>query len=289
MTASGNDDICGAILRQLETDFLLGIRAVPLRPPKPRPAARTQGAAPAAHAPAGHPAPARTPAAPAASPAVHSNVDASLRCQQLTRDEIARREALLRELDEKQVRQCRRCGLHHTRTRTVFGQGNPAARLVFVGEAPGHDEDIQGLAFVGRAGQLLTKMIEAGMGLAREDVFICNILKCRPPNNRTPAPDEISACWPLLDQQLRILQPEVIVALGAPASQTLLRTGESIGRLRGRWHDYYISGAPGMGEPTPLMPTYHPAYLLRNPADKVKAWNDLQMVMARLGLPLPQK
>jgi DNA polymerase len=161
-----------------------------------------------------------------------------------------------------------------------------------VGEAPGFDEDQQGLAFVGKAGQLLTKMIEA-MGLSREWVFICNILKCRPPENRTPAPDEISACWPYLDEQLRTIQPDVIVALGKPASQTLLRTDESIGRLRGVWHEYYPLGTPGEGGTAgegpaiALMPTYHPAYLLRSPNEKGKAWSDLKQVVARLGLTLP--
>src|SRR5690606_37096984 len=129
----------------------------------------------------------------------------------LSEAEIQRRQRLLDDLDEQQVKLCRKCELCDTRTNTVFGQGSPAARLVFVGEAPGADEDAQGLAFIGKAGQLLSKMIEA-MTLTREQVFICNILKCRPPNNRDPAPNEISACWPYLDQQLRIIQPEVIVA-----------------------------------------------------------------------------
>jgi DNA polymerase len=131
-------------------------------------------------------------------------------------------------------------------------------------------------------------MIEA-MGLSRNHVYICNILKCRPPDNRDPAPDEISACWPYLDQQLRTIQPEVIVTLGKPASQTLLRTTEGISRLRGNWHEYYTSGSPLVGSPTPLMPTYHPAYLLRSPGEKAKAWSDLKMVMARLGLAVPNK
>ncbi len=200
---------------------------------------------------------------------------------------VEKRKTALAQLDESQVQGCTKCGLCETRTNTVFGQGHPAARLVFVGEAPGADEDQQGLAFVGRAGQLLTKMIEA-MGLTRDEVFICNILKCRPPNNRNPAPDEIAACWPNLDAQLRIIQPEVIVALGKPASQTLLRTSESIGRLRGQWHDYYISGSAMAGAPTPLMPTYHPAYLLRSPGEKGKAWSDLKMVLGKLSLPVPR-
>ncbi|MCG3138115.1 MAG: hypothetical protein HJJLKODD_01975 [Phycisphaerae bacterium] len=192
----------------------------------------------------------------------------------------------LRRLDEEQVKGCQKCTLCQTRTNTVFGQGHPLARLVFVGEAPGFDEDQQGLAFVGRAGQLLTDMIEKGMKLKRADVFICNVLKCRPPNNRTPATDEITACSPYLFEQLRILQPEVICALGAPAAQTLLNTKESIGRLRGRFHDFYISGSPGIGPSVPLMPTFHPAYLLRSPGEKGKAWEDLKKIMIKLGLPL---
>lgn len=200
-----------------------------------------------------------------------------------TGDDVADR---LRLLDEQQVRGCTRCALSKTRTRTVFGQGSPCARLVFVGEAPGFDEDRQGLAFVGQAGQLLTKMI-AAMGTTRDDVFICNVLKCRPPGNRAPAPDEIAACSPYLYEQLRSIRPEVIVALGAPASQTLLQTTESIGRLRGRFHDFYPSGVAGQGEAIPLMPTYHPAYLLRTPSEKMKTWQDLQQVMARLGLEQP--
>lgn len=290
-----------SLARHLETDLLLGVRAVPLALTQ-KPAGAFGRNSPQAARPGQSPAnrttqvgafprvtstaavAARTLAAGAPPVATSSPAP---KVQNLPPEEIKRREEMLREI-EAQVRKCRKCGLAETRTKTVFGQGSPAARLVFVGEAPGHDEDQQGLAFVGRAGQLLTKMIDA-MGLTRDQVFICNILKCRPPNNRDPAPDEVSNCWPFLDQQLRVIQPEVIVALGKPASQTLLRTTESIGRLRGHWHDYYISGAPGMGEPTPLMPTFHPAYLLRSPNEKGKAWADLQMVMAKLGLPLPKK
>jgi len=184
---------------------------------------------------------------------------------------------------------CRKCSLCETRTQTVFGQGSPTARLVFVGEAPGFEEDRQGLVFVGRAGQLLTRMIENGMGLKREDVFICNVLKCRPPNNRDPSSDEVLACSPYLRRQLELIDPEVIVALGSPAAKTLLNTAESIGRLRGRFHDHYLSGVTGEGPSIALMPTYHPAYLLRNPAEKKKTWEDLQLVMQALGLPVPQK
>jgi len=203
-------------------------------------------------------------------------------------EECVRREEALRELDRKSVKSCTQCGLHRERTKTVFGQGHAAARLVFVGEGPGRDEDMQGLAFVGRAGQLLTDMIHA-MTLLREEVFICNVVKCRPPGNRTPTPDEMATCWPYLEQQLQIIQPEIIVTLGRPATQTLLRTSEPIGNLRGRWHDFYLSGTPMAGQPIPLMPTYHPAYLLRDPSEKKKAWSDLKMVMARMGLAVPSR
>lgn len=191
----------------------------------------------------------------------------------------------LRVLDETQVKNCRKCRLCEGRTQTVFGQGNAAARLVFVGEGPGFEEDKQGLAFVGPAGQLLTRMI-AAMGLTRDDVYICNVVKCRPPENRTPQADEILACSPYLHEQLSILGPEMIVALGAPAAKTLLNTADSIGRLRGRFHDYV---GDGTGAAIPVMPTYHPAYLLRSPEEKVKVWADLQLVMAELGLQSPQR
>jgi uracil-DNA glycosylase len=290
MSISPDDELRGAIARYLETDTLLGVKAAPLAPPSVAPPAR----------PALTPrSPIRDPRSeirnqpPAVPPSLHPSVPASLgssssvpRVMNVPPEDLAARQATLRALDEGQVRKCVKCKLCETRKKTVFGQGHAAPRIVFVGEAPGADEDAQGLAFVGRAGQLLTQMI-AAMGLSRDEVFICNILKCRPPGNRTPAPDEISACWPYLDEQLRVLQPEVIVALGAPASQTLLRTTESIGRLRGQWHEYYTSGSPMIGQPTPLMPTFHPAYLLRSPGEKGKAWSDLKTVMQRLGLPLP--
>jgi len=192
----------------------------------------------------------------------------------------------LKALAQQHADGCEKCHLAQSRNKVVFGQGAADTNLVFVGEAPGAEEDKQGLAFVGRAGQLLTRMVEA-MGLTRDQVYICNVLKCRPPGNRTPSADEIAACSPMLLQQLQIIEPKVIVALGAPASQTLLETKEAIGRLRGRFHDFYPSGTPLIGEPVKLMPTYHPAYLLRNPPDKRKAWEDLQLVMAELGLPVP--
>jgi DNA polymerase len=204
-------------------------------------------------------------------------------------EELERHRVALNVIDEQEVKGCTKCGLAETRTKTVFGVGSPAARIVFVGEAPGHDEDVTGEPFVGRAGQLLTDMIQKGMGLRREDVYICNVLKCRPPNNRTPAADEIAACREYLWRQIEIIQPELIIALGAPAAQTLLGTREGIGQLRGRFYDFYPSGTSLIGEPIPLLPTFHPAYLLRSPQEKAKAWEDLKLAMAKLGIPIPRR
>lgn len=254
-------DVRKIVRQNLETDALLGIKEIPL--------SQTEVAAAKSLAGPRSPARAKRPGkAATASP------------------DDSEQAAQLRVLDEQEVRPCQRCGLAATRTNTVFGQGSPSARLAFVGEAPGFEEDRQGLAFVGRAGQLLTRMIQA-MTLTREEVFICNVLKCRPPNNRDPAPDEIAACSPHLIKQLQIIQPEVIVALGAPAARTLLRTKDSIGRLRGRFHDFYVDGPLSGNAPVPLMPTYHPAYLLRSPQHKAKAWSDLQAVMEKLDLKRP--
>ena len=172
------------------------------------------------------------------------------------------------------VHDCRKCRLHQGRTHVVFGTGNPNADLVFIGEAPGYDEDVQGEPFVGRAGQLLTRIIEA-MGLRREHVYILNIIKCRPPENRNPLPDELAACRPILEAQLACLQPRVICALGTFAAQALLQTEERITRLRGRLHQ--------MGN-IQVMPTYHPAYLLRNPQAKRAVWDDVQQIQRLLGL-----
>lgn len=170
--------------------------------------------------------------------------------------------------------ECTRCKLYKHRHTIVFGDGNPKAELVFVGEGPGADEDAQGLPFVGRAGKLLTQMIEA-MGLERKDVYICNVVKCRPPENRTPEDDEVSTCSPFLLRQLAVIAPKVIVCLGAVAAKTLLRTNRGISQFRGQWLDYRGSK---------LMATYHPAYLLRNPNAKGEVWKDLQKVMVVLGL-----
>jgi len=170
--------------------------------------------------------------------------------------------------------ECTRCKLHSTRHTIVFGDGNPKAELVFVGEGPGADEDAQGLPFVGRAGKLLTQMIEA-MGLRREDVYICNVVKCRPPENRQPEEDEVKTCSPFLFRQIDVIAPKVIVCLGAVAAKTLLQTNRGISQFRGEWLEF---------RGRKLLATYHPAYLLRNPPAKSEVWKDLQKVMAVLGL-----
>jgi uracil-DNA glycosylase len=173
-----------------------------------------------------------------------------------------------------EIGDCTRCPLHKGRTNLVFGVGNPQARLMFIGEGPGRDEDEQGEPFVGRAGQLLTKIIQA-MGLQRSDVYIANIVNCRPPNNRNPEPVEMQTCSPFLIKQIEAIKPEAMVALGNIAVQTLLDTSVGITRLRGRFHDY---------QGVPLMPTFHPAFLLRDPHKKKEVWQDMQLVMKKLGL-----
>ena len=189
-------------------------------------------------------------------------------------DAVERVEGDTLERIREDIGDCTRCRLHKQRTNIVFGVGNPKAELVFVGEGPGHDEDVQGIPFVGRAGKLLTQMIEA-MGLQRDDVYICNVVKCRPPENRLPERDEIATCSPFLLRQLAAISPKVIVCLGSCAAQALLGTNQSMSRLRGQWFDYRGSR---------LIATYHPAYLLRNPAAKGEVWSDLKKVMAHLGL-----
>jgi DNA polymerase len=185
-------------------------------------------------------------------------------------DERRTRLALIAE----EVRGCTRCGLHEQRNQTVFARGNPFAELCFVGEGPGADEDRLGEPFVGAAGQLLDRMI-AAMGYHRDEVYICNVVKCRPPNNRKPEPVEMASCMPYLTQQLALVQPKVIVALGATAMQGMMGTTEGITRMRGKWKLYKGS--------IPVMPTFHPAYLLRQPAAKRDVWSDLQQVMKHLG------
>ena len=222
----------------------------------------TTGAAEAAHALASEPAAVSAEASPSTDPV------AALR---LIREDIG---------------DCTLCRLHKGRTNLVFGAGNPRAELMFIGEGPGADEDAQGEPFVGRAGQLLNKMIEA-MGLRREDVYIANVVKCRPPGNRTPERDECDTCSPFLMRQVAAIQPKVIVALGAVAAKNLLGVNDAMGNLRGRWYDFAPPQAPP-GYSARLAVTYHPAFLLRDPRQKKETWKDLQMVMKHLGLTIKQ-
>lgn len=185
--------------------------------------------------------------------------------------DVVRPEEAVGQIRE-QLGDCTRCKLHSTRSNIVYGVGDPCAELMFVGEAPGRDEDQQGVPFVGRAGQLLTKIIEA-IDLRREDVYIANVIKCRPPKNRNPEPDEIETCQPYLFAQIDAIQPKVIVALGAFAVKTLLQRDESISKLRGRTFDY--RGAK-------LIPTFHPAYLFRSPDKKADVWEDMKKVRSLL-------
>ncbi|GAB6186394.1 uracil-DNA glycosylase [Thermopirellula anaerolimosa] len=192
--------------------------------------------------------------------------------------EARTREDLLKELAQ-QVAACRKCPeLVNYRTQTVFGVGNPYAELVFIGEAPGADEDRQGEPFVGRAGQLLTDMITRGMGMQRKDVYICNILRCRPPDNRTPTAEEAAHCRPWLDATLSVIQPQFICCLGATAAKYLLQTEQPIGRLRGKVWEY------GSAK---VVCTYHPAYLLRSPNMKKEAWEDIKLLLRLMGRPVP--
>jgi DNA polymerase len=197
---------------------------------------------------------------------------------------------MLKEL-QAEFAGCAKCGLVKTKTKYVFGEGNPNAEIFFLGEGPGGEEDLSGRPFVGRAGKLLTDIIVKGMGLKREDVYIGNIVKCRPPENREPHPEEVIACIPYLVRQIQIIHPKVIVALGASAVQGLLPDLElTISKLRGHFYDYYLAG-PGetSGPSVKVMPTFHPAYLLRNPPAKAYTWDDIKKVMAYVGVPIPEK
>jgi len=264
---------------RLEWLRLLGVSELPVRPgeegrlapdsPEPPAGRLREGAAPAMQAGlfGGGEAAEREPAAGrrgrAPSPASPLLVERSA--------EAADAGAALR-LVREDLGECTRCGLCRGRTQIVFGVGDPGARLMFVGEGPGADEDRQGEPFVGRAGQLLTKIIES-MGLERRNVYIANVVKCRPPENRTPLPDEIATCSPFLFRQIHAIRPRVIVCLGTPAVQTVLGTRDTITRLRGSFHD--VGGFR-------VMPTFHPAYLLRNPADKKLVWEDIKKVIKEL-------
>lgn len=194
---------------------------------------------------------------------------------------ILRGEPLARALEalEVEVRACQACKLCHDRTQTVFARGNAEAPLMFIGEAPGADEDRLGKPFVGAAGRLLDKIIEA-MGLSEREVYIANVAKCRPPNNRPPLPEEVAACSPFLERQIELVRPSIIVALGRTPTWHLLQRTESMGKLRGRWFEY---------RSIPCMPTWHPAYLLRNPDSKGETWRDMQCVLEKMGRPLPTR
>jgi uracil-DNA glycosylase len=224
--------------------------------------------------------------------AVVANAEDTLRvltthAEQSVTDPVAALKLIREDLGD-----CTRCKLHKQgRKQIVFGMGNPRADLMFVGEGPGADEDMQGEPFVGRAGQLLNNMIKA-MGIRREDVYIANVVKCRPPSNRTPERDECETCSPFLMRQIAVVKPKVVVALGAVASKNLLAMNASMSELRGRFYDFTPAGAR-TSDPdwkgTKLAVTYHPAYLLRDPSQKGEAWKDLQMVMKFLGLEPPKK
>lgn len=260
------------------------------RPAAPPPAHPPAAHAPA-HAPANHdaeapwlrrgpqPAPPAAPQPPPASAGLHAPVAPAPAAPPPGATSPEERRVRLATLAEE-VRGCTRCGLHAGRTQTVFHRGDPGSEIVFVGEGPGMEEDLSGEPFVGQAGQLLDKMI-AAMGYRRDDVYICNIVKCRPPGNRKPEPDEIAACSPYLASQLALVRPKVMVALGATAVQGLLGTSEGITRLRGTWKLYKGS--------TPVMPTFHPAYLLRQPGAKREVWSDLKEVMRFLGKPVRER
>ncbi len=266
-------EVASELLRHLSWLSAAGIREVPppalpvevaIRQVDPKPPAR------ASERPADRPVKAIAPSKP--SPAEADTASAPSRPIAIASAERGCGSEPLARI-RSALGECTRCKLAGGRTKLVFGVGDPAAQLVFVGEGPGADEDREGEPFVGRAGQLLTRMIEA-MGYRREQVYIANVVKCRPPGNRNPEPDEIAACEPFLRAQLEAIRPRVIVALGKFAAQTLLRDTTPITRLRGRWAEY---------QGIRLMPTFHPAYLLRSPEEKKKAWEDLQLVMKELG------
>jgi DNA polymerase len=209
---------------------------------------------------------------------VAADVPAAARTDAMAADAL--KDTRAADLDEvrAELGDCQRCRLAGGRKTIVFGQGNPQAELMFIGEAPGAEEDERGLAFVGRAGQLLTDIIEKGMKLRRADVWIGNVIKCRPPQNRNPEPDEILSCQPFLEAQIRAIRPRVLVGLGKFGAHWLLKTAEPITRLRGRVGEY---------QGIPVMPTYHPAYLLRNAAGKKDVWEDMKVVLRLLGKPVP--
>ncbi len=253
-------EIVSEVRTHVEYQRALGMKTLEVPPPGPAGTRTPSAAAPSVRpeaADAGASA-ASTAASAVASSAVPVTLDA-------VREEIG---------------DCRRCKLFKGRKTIVFGEGNPKASVVFMGEGPGFEEDQQGRPFVGPAGQLLTDIIEKGMKLKRADVYICNIVKCRPPGNRNPEPDEVDACIGFVKRQIAAIKPSVIVTLGNVPTQNLLGTKQGITRLRGSWQVY---------EGILVMPTFHPSYLLRSPGDKKLVWEDIKMVMEKLGMPVPEK
>lgn len=258
------------ILKQhVQTDRLLGADAVPLGETRPQAAA----ASPVAIEP---PTAATTNPPPAAAPPQPALGFSPPAAEPFTGD----KRVALQQMDEQEVKGCTRCGLHAARNQTVFGEGDPDADIMIIGEGPGAEEDRTGRPFVGRAGELLEKQLGA-MGLTRQQVYIANAVKCRPPANRTPTPAEAQTCGDYLRRQVQIVQPKVILALGGPAAKLLLDTTTGITRLRGQWGSY-----DAIDPPVPVMPTFHPAYLLRSytKENRAKVWEDLQAVMQKAGL-----
>lgn len=254
MPAPGNHPRADRVLRQhLQTDRLLGIDAVPIAQAPP---------------------PEFSPRVSAAQTSGSPTIDAAPRATIPVGDRLA----VLQTIDQQQVQGCTDCVLHESRTHTVFGEGAVDADLMIIGEGPGAEEDRTGRPFVGRAGELLNKQINA-MGLSREAVYITNVVKCRPPENRTPAPAEARTCHQYLSRQIEIIRPKVILTVGGPATKLLLHTTTNISTLRGIWHTY-----DAINPPIPLMPTFHPAYLLRayTNDNRKKVWNDLQLVIEKL-------
>jgi len=262
-----DDDARRSVTRYLRRELDLGLEVVPSRT-----AQRVESA------------PADAPRSPAPPPREGGSSDRSAAATPVLSADLLLEPAVRDATNLDDLRDvlgdCSRCKLAAGRTHIVFGAGNPNAAILFVGEGPGEDEDRQGVPFVGRAGGLLTDIITKGMGLKREDVYIANVIKCRPPNNRNPELDEIAACEPFLRRQVALVRPRVIVALGKFAAQVLLRSRVPISKLRGNWSEF---------DGVPLMPTFHPAYLLRTPSDKKLVWEDVKKVLDHLGLPIPQR
>jgi uracil-DNA glycosylase len=269
-------EIVADVRAHLEYQRALGVKSVELptggsSPSKVRPAvAMREGSAVPVPAASPRPAPERRPAITTASPGAAPSGSI----------EAPSSGPLALETIREEIGDCTRCKLHQGRKNIVFGEGDPKAALVFVGEGPGFEEDQQGRPFVGPAGQLLTDIIVKGIKIRREDVYICNIVKCRPPENRNPELDEVEACMGFVKKQIAAIRPKVIVTLGNVPTQNLLGTKQGITRLRGTWQEY--NGIP-------VMPTFHPSYLLRSPGEKGKVWEDIKLVMAKLGMTVPDK